>query len=200
MRLGIDNTNDKVFWPLSVILYFVYAGIALLFLTLGFAYLFNDKQATWEQFSLPSIFWVSTPLAAGISLVMHRQIRLYIAEDFKKLRRGYLYALLMGAGFILCQLLGWKLLYSRSVTLHGTPAAGYLYVLSGLHVIHVLAGVVMLAVALFRTATHTGNAIRRLLFFTDPIRKYRLLLLVHYWHTIDAVWIFLFAVFLIMHQ
>lgn len=200
MRIGIDNTNNKVVWPLSLFLYFVYSGIVMLFIALSLAYLLNEKQQTWEQFQLPQIFWLSTLIVAAISIIMKRQIRCYQTERFKKLRRGYIIALLLSIAFIVCQFIGWQQLQKQGITLDGTPSASYLYVISGLHVIHILVGVVMLMVAAYRSNIYTKDEISRLLFFTDPIRKYRLKLLVDYWHTIDFLWIYLFLVFLFMHN
>lgn len=200
MRIGIDNTNNKVVWPLSVFLYLVYFGIVMLFIALSLAYLLNDKQQTWQQFQLPQIFWLSTLIVAAISIKMKGQMRWYQTEKFKKLRSGYFFSFILSIAFIICQLIGWQQLKRQGITLEGTPHAGYLYVISGLHIIHILAGVVMLIVAVYRSHIYTKDEISRLLFFTDPIRKYRLKLLVDYWHTIDFLWIYLFLVFLFMHN
>ncbi|HET8962390.1 MAG TPA: cytochrome c oxidase subunit 3 [Chitinophagales bacterium] len=200
MRIGIDNTNNKVVWPLSLFLYFVYSGIVMLFIALSLAYLLNDKQQTWQQFQLPQIFWLSTLIVAAISIKMKGQMSWYQAEKFKKLRRGYFFSLILSIAFIICQLIGWEQLQRQGITLKGTPSASYLYVISGLHVLHILVGVVMLMVAVYRSQIYTKDEISRLLFFTDPIRKYRLKLLVDYWHTIDFLWIYLFLVFLFMHN
>lgn len=200
MRSENSPTGTRAVWPLSVFFHLVFAGIVVLFLALSLAYLFNEKQHTWLQFDLPRIFWLSSVTVIAISVLMQRQIQLYVKEKYRKLRRGYIYIFLLACIFVVFQWTGWQQLHQQGITLDGTPSSGYLYVITGLHILHVAVGIIMLSIAIYRAFGQTKDAVLRLLFFTDPIRRHRITLLAHYWHTIDFLWIYLFLVFLFMHS
>lgn len=185
--------------PLSIFLRLVYAGIVVLFLGLSFAYLFNDKQESWIQFKLPRIFWISSFIVIGISILFIRLLHLFVEEKHNAIRRHVLYIFLLAVSFVLCQWVGWSSMYRQGITLADTPSSGFVYVLTGLHVLHIAVGIILLVFAGRRIFINTKDAVACLLFFSDPIRKERLQLLAQYWHTIDFLWIYLFLLFLFMH-
>ena len=92
---------------------------------------------------------------------------------------------LLGVSFIIMQWLGFQDMESRNIALTGVKsnsAASFLFVITGLHMVHVLGGVIALLVIFIRA-------------YSVKIRNYNALpieLVGTYWHFVDALWIYLF--------
>jgi cytochrome c oxidase subunit 3 len=91
----------------------------------------------------------------------------------------------LGLVFIVCQYFGFRNLEQQGIQLIGqksNSAASYLLVITGMHMIHVLGGVIAIAVILF-------------LAFSQKVKNYSPLpieLTSIYWHFVDVLWIYLF--------
>ena len=91
--------------------------------------------------------------------------------------------LVLGIIFLVMQALDYAVLYSEGLTLDaGTYGTTY-YTLTGFHGAHVFAGVVMLAVVLYRGLAGQFSSRHH-----DAVEATSL-----YWHFVDVVWIALFA-------
>ncbi|MBC7861334.1 MAG: cytochrome c oxidase subunit 3 [Bacteroidia bacterium] len=124
---------------------------------------------------------------------------MYDLDKPKKLKRSMLLALFFSVLFVFFQFLGWSALLSKGLDLQSSPSVSYLYILTGLHVLHVAVGIVFLLVSVFRSHKNTTDNVKALIFFSDPIKRSRLKLLNNYWHTIDFLWVYLFLAFLFHH-
>ncbi len=191
---GRSQTREMFTVAINLLL----AGIVILFFGLTYGYLFHMGQ-NWLEFNLPKIFWLSTLAILAVSFLMNRVLREYDRDSRKNLRRLLLGAFAAAAVFVYCQVSGWTMLYANGIELGTSPSTSYLYVLTGLHALHVLVGIIFLLVSNFRVYMHTKDEIKALIFFSDPVRRTRLKLMRNYWHTIDFIWLFLFFVFLYMH-
>jgi len=188
----------KIREPFTIVVHFLLAGIVVLFLGLTYGYLFQMGQ-NWLEFKLPKVFWLSTISILTVSFFLQRLVKLYDNDKRRGVRRNLLGAFVFACFFVYCQLKGWLLLQQNEITLQTSPSSSYLYLLTGLHGLHVLVGIIFLMVAVFRAYMHTTDEIKTLLYFNDPARRVRLKLLKNYWHTIDFLWVFLFLVFLYRH-
>ena len=95
--------------------------------------------------------------------------------------------LVLGVLFIVFQVLGFQQLWEKQVTLTKSVSYSFMYVIVGLHAVHVAGGLIALIVLFakaFSTKTRTYNSI--------PVE-----LVSTYWHFVDVLWIYLLA-FLIM--
>lgn len=191
---GRSQTREMFTVAINLLL----GGIVILFFGLTYGYLFHMGQ-NWLEFDLPKIFWLSTIAILAVSFLMNRLLIEYDRDNRKNLRRLLLGSTIFAFLFIYCQVRGWFMLYANGIELGTSPSTSYLYVLTGLHALHVLVGIIFLLVSNYRVYFHTGDEVKALLFFSDPVRRTRLKLMRNYWHTIDFVWLFLFFVFLYMH-
>jgi cytochrome c oxidase subunit 3 len=66
---------------------------------------------------------------------------------------------------------------------------GLYFVMTGLHALHIVAGMVIMGVALYKVHKGTTNASRPLLLENAGL----------YWHLVDLIWIFLFPLFYLIH-
>jgi cytochrome c oxidase subunit 3 len=87
---------------------------------------------------------------------------------------------LLGFGFVLAQIAAWRELSATGVYLASNPHSSFFYVLTGVHVVHVVAGLVWYLVALLR--------LRRMAFVPgeDPLRLFAI-----YWHFLAVLWAYL---------
>ncbi len=185
--------------PVALFVHLVLLGIVLLFGGLVVAYLSGMQTPGWEDFSLPRSFLLSSCMVVLISWYLRKTITAFEQESGKSLMQRLLAASFFSFIFIVSQWTGWKDLQAQGITLEDTPAAGYVYVISGLHALHVGVGIILLVVAISRARKYVTDPATALFFFTDNNRKMRLRLLANYWHTIDYLWLFLFLAFLYRH-
>lgn len=189
------------FHPRQLVLFGALAGIGVLFLMLTAAYLYSAPAWQWAHFKFPKTFLVSTiVLIAGSGTIRQAQIA-YNANNGNALKKWVAYTLWLSLLFVVLQTIGWLQLQNAGIFVAGRPDGSYLYLLTGLHVLHVLTGIVFLGMYYMklRRQITTGDDVAELLFFSSPIKKINLGLLATYWHFIDALWIYLLLFFLFNH-
>lgn len=153
------------------------------------AYLVRRAAGNWLHFSIPTEFLISTVV------MILSSISLQISYDsFKKGKRenyiGFLLgALVLGIGFVVFQYLGWLSLTSSGVLINGNPSASFIYIITAVHVLHVLGGITALIVAVFHALS--------LKFYISKKRKLRFQMVLQYWHFVDILWIYLLIFFLL---
>jgi len=95
-----------------------------------------------------------------------------------------LYTLILGLAFVLFQFLGWKQLVANNIHFSGgNPSESFFYALSGLHLAHLLFGVIALAVTTFKAKKNRYSNKNHLGISLCAI----------YWHFLDFLWLILFV-------
>jgi cytochrome c oxidase subunit 3 len=94
---------------------------------------------------------------------------------------------LLGLGFLAGQLAAWQQLVNTGVYLPSTLQSSFFYILTGLHGLHLLGGVVGLSIVL-------GKALKDRLTVSsyEPLK-----LIALYWHVMDGLWVYLFLMLLL---
>jgi len=206
-RTGPSRAGDSAFGriervpPLLMLLYVGLVGISMVFVTLVALYL-ASRGASGVRAGLhpfPRYFSLSTVVLLLSSYVLAQAGRLYRADDLPALARCLGATLLLGSVFSVLQVLGWRELMQQGVLFQGHNAGTFVYVISGVHVAHVLAGLLWLLAQLLRTIHASRDAVRTLVFIRNPYHRRQLRALSTYWHFIDALWLVLFAVFLLVY-
>ncbi|HEY0079725.1 MAG TPA: cytochrome c oxidase subunit 3 [Pyrinomonadaceae bacterium] len=162
------------------------ASIVMLFTALTSAYIVRSGISNdWRPLALPPFLWVSTALIVASSLLIETGRRKARSGDIKAARTRLFLTLLLGLGFIASQLLVWRQLVAEGVYLKSNPHSSFFYVLTGLHGLHVLGGIVGLNYLLLRARRETGGteAERNRLSAIDSVTLY--------WHFMDGLWIYL---------
>ncbi|MHC2992648.1 cytochrome c oxidase subunit III, partial [Pontibacter sp. HJ8] len=119
-------------------------------------------------------------------------------DKLKKMTRYLAITFGLGVGFIGAQLLGWRELSESGAYFTGKASGTYLYIISALHLLHLLGGMIFLAFLLFKTAHMASDGVRTLVFIRDPYRRLQLAMLCSYWHFIGMLWLSLYLVILFM--
>jgi cytochrome c oxidase subunit III len=173
----------------AAIALWLFMGVAsTLFSLFIVAYAMRMDAPDWSPIALPPQLWLSTALLVVGSVLMQRAAAAAGASEPKAMR-----VLLIGGGataaaFVGSQLLAWQALIDQRVMLSSNPAASFFYVLTALHGLHVLGGLVAWSVsaqALWLTPQELPSA------------AWRIRLCARYWHYLLAVWL---AVYLVLAQ
>lgn len=142
--------------------------------------------ADWRPLPVPFVLWPNTAVLIASSLALHRAQIAARGGSMDRARD----ALLVGGGlallFLAGQLLAWRQLDAAGYFVTTNPANSFFYLLTAVHGLHVLGGLVALARA-------TAKAWSR----DDPDRvRLSVELCAIYWHFLLFVWLVLFALLL----
>ena len=172
-------------------------AIAMVFVFLVIAYSVSISNVSQiSEIRLPKIFTLGTIILLGSSLALNLAIKAFHEDNMRKLSFMIFLVLFMGFIFSGCQFLGWLDLKESGVFLAGQSSGTFLYVISGLHLIHLLGGIAFLTFALVKTYGVRRDPVKALIMVTNPFDRLRLELLTIYWHFLGALWLILFFYFL----
>jgi len=99
------------------------------------------------------------------------------------------YSLILGLAFLVSQVIGWLNLRESGIFFGGTPDGSYLYLISGLHALHLIAGLGVLVLFYWKTRSSVKNPVKGLLVASDKSHMPKIRLL----------WIYLLLFFLFNH-
>jgi len=128
---------------------------------------------------LPPAFWISTALLvliSGLLVVAERAVR---EGSFSRLTRMLTAASICGAAFVLSQISGWARLASASELPQNNLFLFGVYVLSFLHVLHVVGGLIPLVWTALRSRDGRYT----------PGDHEGIILVAMYWHFLGGVWL-----------
>lgn len=175
--------------PLKFALYVGIVSLIMAFAGLSSAYIVRQSAGNWLEFRLPSMFFVSTGVIALSSLCLWMSSRAFSQKNEKTYKSYMIATFLLGCGFLVTQYLGWMEMYASGIDLKGNPSGAFVYLMTMLHALHVLGGVVVLGVALYHAFA--------LPFVVNHKRRIRLDLSSIYWHFVDILWVYLLLFFIL---
>lgn len=183
--------------PIRMLLVLSMIGIGVLFFILVVAFARTGGFQN-QSFELPKFFSISTLLLLFSSYTLSKVPSYYRREKLKRMARYLGFTLGLGVLFIGAQLIGWNEMSASGVYFTGKASGTYLYLISALHILHLLGGLIFLSFLFFKTAHVAADGVRSLIFIRDPFRSLQLTMLRSYWNFIDFLWIGLYLVFLFM--
>jgi cytochrome c oxidase subunit III len=157
---------------------------------------FNLSYSADSQVEFPGAFIFSTGLIVIANLSINQTVRYYLRENMHKMVIFLGITLMMGISFLLSQIVAWEQLYEQGVRISGIAFESYLYLLSGLHVLHLLGAMVYLALMFFSYIRASVDPVKTLVMTTNPYQMIRLKMLVTCWNFLDIVWIIIFINFI----
>ncbi|MEO6232903.1 MAG: heme-copper oxidase subunit III [Ferruginibacter sp.] len=163
------------------------ASIIMMFAGLTSAYIVKRNQANWTSFKLPEMFWYSTAVIIISSLTLYLAQNAFKQREMSKYRSLVVATLLLGMLFIALQVIGFNQLWENGITLTKNVSFSFLYVIVGLHALHVVGGLIALIILFLKA-------------FSNKVRNYNIVpieVISTYWHFVDVLWIYL-LIFLIM--
>ncbi|MBK7335861.1 MAG: cytochrome c oxidase subunit 3 [Saprospirales bacterium] len=190
-----NEYDNFAFHPYNVLLVLLLMGLTALFLAMTASFLYTRVQAGLPPLKIPAIFLLNTLLLVASSVALAWAKRSYLADHTLDYQRALGLTILLSLLFLVLQGLGWKQLLSQNVHFLKDNSASYLYLISGLHFAHVVAGLPFLVAFLQTARTRMVDPVSVLVYFSDPAKRLKLRLLTLYWHFLDGLWIYLVLFF-----
>ncbi len=182
--------------PHQTLVYLGIVGIVIIFSFLLLAFWFSgNHEITPQQF--PVGFVASTLVIIGSSFTVHQALGKAKNEELSSSTQWWQASLVLGTTFGLTQLAGWGELFALGVFLKSGVTSAYFYLLSGLHLLHIIGGIIFMSLQTIRMANTVKDPVKSLVFVTNPYEMMRLKLLAVYWHFMDALWLLIFSSFVL---
>jgi len=166
-----------------------------LFLAFSVAYMYTRIEMNIPPIKLPAIFILNTLILLGSSATIQRAKKAYLRDDTDGYINALVFTLVLSVLFLIAQFIGWVQLFQNQIPINHNTTASYLYVISGMHFLHVIGGIPFLVYFIYVAKKHLKEPVSVLVYFSDPAKRLRLRLLTIYWHFIDALWIYLVLFF-----
>lgn len=139
---------------------------------------------------LPDTFIYSTIAILLSSLTLHLAVKAAKAEQAAKQKLFLLVTLVLGILFFVLQVHSWSVFAEQGIYfVNNNASQSFLYVFTGLHLAHIIAGLIVLV------RCYIGAA--KPLSFADNL--FRMDLASIFWHFLDLLWIYIY-VFLLLNQ
>jgi cytochrome c oxidase subunit 3 len=184
--------------PYETMLYLGMFGSGLIFLFMTVAFLFSSRNllAGMNQ-TVPTAFLISTFLlvVSGFSATSIRHA--YQEENTEKLLGSLRITVILGLVFTILQVVGWYELKAKGIEFTGIPSGSFLYVLSGIHIFHLLGAMIFALILYLQLAKSNKDVVYKLILHTNPFEKMRVRLFTFYWHFMDGIWLILFLLFVL---
>jgi cytochrome c oxidase subunit 3 len=151
---------------------------------------FSAAKGKGHGLVLPDMFIYSTAVLIASSICLFFASKAFRNKQFDR-QKTFLWAtMLLGLVFGYLQVQAWSSLYQSGATLVNNNAAiSMIYIVSGIHLLHIFAGLCFIARCL--TGTYSGMSTEKL--------QYRMDITSIFWHFIDILWIYLY-VFLLLNS
>ena len=182
--------QKKKIHPHKFTLWVAIGSILMMFAGLTSAFIVKSNLVGWRDVVMPQIFWVSTAVIIASSITVQLALRSFKQRDMGRYRQLIAMTFVLGMAFVVMQWLGFQeLWYDQNVMLKGVTGAGqFLYIIFGLHALHVLGGVIALLVMFIKAFFGKSKN-----YSSVPVE-----LAATYWHFVDLLWIYLLVFFIVI--
>lgn len=175
--------------PKRFLLWMFMVSIIMIFASLTSAYIVRQAEGNWLSYDLPNLLWYST-LILVLSSATGQLAYFSAKKDNLVALKLYLgVTVILGILFLVTQVYTWGALVDNNVFFVGNPGGTFLYVIMGVHAVHLISGIIYLLIMLVRS-------------FQYKVHSKNLLhigLSVSYWHFLDGLWLYLFVFLLLNH-
>lgn len=181
--------------PRKFSLWLLIIGMTMLFAAFTSAYIVRQAEGNWYKFDLSPMFLYSTIVVLLSSVTMMIAYRAAKNDELGQLKTGLILTIALGITFSYLQWVGWQDMIANNLYFtnpdDGTKvSASFLYVISGVHLLHLLGGLVYLLVILvkaFNLQVHKKNLLSINMCNT-------------YWHFVGILWVYLYLFFYLTRE
>ena len=185
----VMNKQRKRIHPHKFTLWVAIASILMMFAGLTSAFIVKSNLTGWKNIDMPKVFWYSTAAILISSLTVQMAVRSMKQKEMRQYRSMIALTLVFGVLFVVLQWFGFKSLWEQNIKFTGSAGAGqFLYVIFGLHALHVIGGIIALVVMFLKA-------------FFGKIKLYSSVpveVMATYWHFVDILWIYLLVFFIVI--
>ena len=173
-------------FPISrnqVAVWILLGTIVMLFGGLSSAYIVLRGVPDWQSIEVPQILWLNTAILLASSATIEGARRSLRHSRIGAMNSWLVASGVFGVAFLVGQLVAWQQLVASGVYLPSTLHSSFFYILTGLHGVHLLGGMIAMGYVLTK-------ALKKQLI---PGKDESLKLCATYWHFMDALWVYLFV-------
>lgn len=166
------------------LLYVGIVSIIMLFAGLTSAYVVRQAEDDWIRIDIPGMFYVSTLVIILSSISLFYGLKAAKNDNQQMVKKSLLITTLLGITFVITQIMAYDNLYNGGIVFGGSSAhvaGSFLYAITGVHLMHLLAGIIVLFVTSFNALKGKYNSQNLLGLELSSI----------YWHFLGALWIYL---------
>lgn len=189
--------RNYVVHPSYILMFLVLAGVTALFLGFSASYLYTRVQAGIPPVELPALFYFNTLILIASSFTLRWAKKSYLDDRTENYKLALIITLVLTLAFLGSQILAWMQLYNSDIFINYNNMASYMYLISAVHFVHVVAGIPFLVVFVVNAVRKMKSPVSVLIYFSDLAKKRRLDLFNIYWHYLDGLWIYLVLFFLV---
>src|SRR5690349_16623990 len=110
----------------------------MMFAGLTSAYIVKRDQPNWTTFSIPRAFWYSTATILVSSVTIQMALKAFKEREMMRYRNLVTLTAFLGVAFVALQYLGFRSIWNSGITFRGSGGGQFLYIIAGLHAVHVL--------------------------------------------------------------
>ena len=180
----LKSVNAKKF-----ALWLFIVSICMLFAGLTSAYIVKKSDGRWLEFDMPDMFLYSTLVLILSSFTMQWTYLKAKDNSLIAVKIGITSTAIIALIFFYMQYLAWIDLVAEDVFFVGNPSGSFVYVFSGLHLAHLIGGLVFLLVIFLDTVNYKVHSKNML----------TIEMCTTYWHFLGVLWIYLYL-FLVMNN
>jgi cytochrome c oxidase subunit 3 len=186
MDLTQGTHKEKTRRAKKMMLYFGIASLIMSFAGLTSAFIVSSKREDWlKDFQLPDAFILSAVLILISSISIYFALKAIKKNNRKGATIGLVTTFLLGIAFVISQLNGYDQIIASGYHFTGQTSnitMSYIYIISALHIAHVLAGLISLIIVIYNHFKQKYNSQETLGFE----------LAATFWHFVDILWLYLF--------
>lgn len=180
---GLDPRPSFAMPSEKLALLFFMAVVCVLFSLFTVTYYLRMDLGDWVPVNKPGLLWLNTGLLVLSSVFFQLSRAASKAGLLSRTRSMFIVGGALALAFIAGQVIAWQQLSAQGYFLAANPANAFFYLMTGLHIVHLLGGLWVwsrAALGMLRTED-------------VPQQALRIELCTLYWHFLLLVWIALFA-------
>lgn len=192
-----ENKWTKRREPFTYMLYLAIFGSIILFVAIFTIFLKKEIVNQDIPLVIPKVFWASSAVISISSLTIALAKQSLQNQIFNRFKLYLAITYFLGLLFLVLQISGWVELANKGFTIANHTGVSFLYILSGLHILHTFGGLVGLSITVakvFRNKSYVDSFV----YSVNPPNQLNFKLIYTYWHFLDILWIFIFL-FLLYH-
>ena len=178
----LPSSRVRSMHPQKFGLWLCLISVTMIFVALTSAYIVKKGAGNWEYFEVPKMFAYSSVIIVLSSLSMYWAFFSAKKDNLIQIRAAIVLTTLLGIAFIASQYGAWLELVENGAYFVGNSAGSFIHVFYGVHVAHLLGGIVFLVIVLisaFRYQVHSK-------------RLARIEMCATYWHFLGGIWLYLY--------
>lgn len=187
--IHLGKVSVRSMHPKKFAMWLFIISVTMIFASLTSAYIVKKAEGNWALVEFPSMFAVTSVIIVLSSLSIHFAYLSAKRNNLFNIRLGLVVTGLLAIAFTVGQYMSWGQLVNQEVFFVGNPSGSFIYVFTGLHVAHLIGGLVFLTVVLynsFKYKVHSKSLAQMEMCIT-------------YWHFLGGLWLYLYL-FLILNN